>query len=344
MKLDNSIKLGDPIPLFHGNYEPIFIVGMNGSGTTMLLDSLGKHPNIFAYPRETRIIPNLIDNIDRFGDLEIDENFLCLWHSVLTIPAFRGKKYNSPKPPLPSNWRDFPRKLSAVLDAVFRSFAIKQGKSRWCEKTPHHLQHLLNLHTIFPHAKFIHIIRDGRDCAASFHRRWRRRPELTIYRWKKVIQEGKKQAEEINEHYLELKYEEITSKPRVWMNNICDHLKLPFDENLLLSSKRQSRDRNEEKRIEKNPYNWNQYFEESAVKRLEKIAGGYLQDLGYKTQSCAGNEDPTNINLLFWRWSDRIYEFSAKLSNKPPSAFISSIYWYLNRIIIAIKQSSSNRY
>ena len=187
MKLDASIQLGDSISVLNEQLSPVFIVGMNGSGTTMLLDSLGNHPDLYAYPRETRLIPNLIHNVDRYGDLNNDENFLRLWHAVLGIPAFRGKKYKSPKPPLPANWRDFPRNLAAVLDAVFRYFALTHGKIRWCEKTPQHVQHLQNLHAVFPGAKFIHIIRDGRDCAASFHRRWRRQPELTIYRWKKVI-------------------------------------------------------------------------------------------------------------------------------------------------------------
>ena len=344
MKIGTPIKLGDPIPVLHGNYEPVFIVGMNGSGTTMLLDSLGNHPELFAYPRESRVIPNLISNIDRYGDLKIDENFLYLWHSVLGIPAFRGKKYKSPKPPLPSNWRDFPRNIAAVLDAVFRYFAIKQGKSKWCEKTPQHVQHLQSLHAVFPDAKFIHMIRDGRDCAASLHRRWRRRPELTIYRWEKVIQESRKQAINLDGYYLELKYEEITSDPEKWMNTICDYLGLPFHESMLLSNKRQSRDRLKSKRIEKNPYNWSQYFEENTVKKLERIAGSCLQDLGYQIQTCAGNEDPPSINLVFWRWTDRIRELTARLNKKTPSKLISSLYWYLNRIAIAIKQSSTNRY
>ena len=148
----------------------------------------------------------------------------------------------------------------------------------------------------------------------------------------------------MDRYYLELKYEEITSDPEKWMNTICNYLDLPFHESMLLSNKRQSRDRLKSKRIEKNPYNWNQYFEENTVKKLERIAGSCLQDLGYQIQTCAGNEDPPSINLVFWRWTDRIRELTAKLNKKTPSKLISSLYWYLNRIAIAIKQSSTNRY
>ena len=344
MKLDASIKLGNSIPIWKEQFEPVFIVGMNGSGTTMLLDSLGNHPDLYAYPRETRLIPNLIYNLERYGDLNDDENFLRLWHAVLGIPAFRGKKYKSPKPPLPENWCDFPRNLAAVLDAVFRYFALVQGKTRWCEKTPQHVQHMKNLHAIFPGAKFIHIIRDGRDCAASFHRRWRRRPELTIYRWKKVIQEGRKQAKYMGDHYLELKYEDVTTNPELWLHRICEYLEIPFHKTLLLSNKRQSQNSQSSKRIEQNPHNWSQYFNENSLKKLERIAGSYLQELGYQTQFIACDEDPSTYKLDYWKWMDLIREHTAKLSRKSQSRTISSWYWYIRRIATAIKQSSTNRY
>ena len=30
--------------------SPVFVVGMNGSGTTMLADSLGRHPELYYAP------------------------------------------------------------------------------------------------------------------------------------------------------------------------------------------------------------------------------------------------------------------------------------------------------
>lgn len=39
--------------------EPIFIVGMNGSGTTMLLDCLGRHPQLYGFPLHSRVISKM---------------------------------------------------------------------------------------------------------------------------------------------------------------------------------------------------------------------------------------------------------------------------------------------
>ena len=64
--------------------------------------------------------------------------------------------------------------FAGIFNAIFQSFAARQGKRLWCEKSLQNMQHMEKLAHAFSHAKFIHIIRDGRDCAASLHQRWRR--------------------------------------------------------------------------------------------------------------------------------------------------------------------------
>lgn len=136
---------------------------------------------------------------------------------------------------MPANWKDFPRDMASVLDAAFRYFARTEGKSRWCEKTPQHLQHLGNISKLFPSAKFIHIIRDGRDCAASLERRFKRLPAHSIFRWKNVVRDGRKQGAELGDKYMEVKYEAVTEDPELWMRRICEFVGLPFHEDVLLS-------------------------------------------------------------------------------------------------------------
>ena len=40
--------------------DQIFVIGVNGSGTTMLAESLGKHPELYMFPEETRVLPYLV--------------------------------------------------------------------------------------------------------------------------------------------------------------------------------------------------------------------------------------------------------------------------------------------
>ena len=53
------------------------------------------------------------------------------------------------------------------LRTVMDSIADQQGVERWAEKTPAHLLYIPQIKEIIPEAQIIHIIRDGRNVAAS---------------------------------------------------------------------------------------------------------------------------------------------------------------------------------
>ena len=55
-----------------------------------------------------------------------------------------------------------------AIGAVFAAYAAERGKARWGDKTPLYMQYLPLLERLFPDARFVHLIRDGRDAALSF--------------------------------------------------------------------------------------------------------------------------------------------------------------------------------
>jgi len=55
-----------------------------------------------------------------------------------------------------------------AISAIFATYAAEQGKQRWGDKTPLYMQHLPVLERLFPDARYVHLIRDGRDAALSF--------------------------------------------------------------------------------------------------------------------------------------------------------------------------------
>lgn len=331
------------IPVLRLPCEPLFVVGMNGSGTSMLAESLGRHPELYANPQETRVIPHLIKNLHRFGDLEIDENFLRLWDTINRIPAFSMMNNGRP-PPIPANWQDFPRNLASILDAVFRYLAAKRGKQRWGEKTPQHIQHLNRLHGIFPAAKFVHIIRDGRDCAASFHRRWRRTPELTVYRWKQVVKAGREQGASLGDQYLEIRYEDLTTNPEQWMRQVCQFLDLPFHENVLSSRRPQSGSNDPDGKIEPNNEKWRQYFNKDQLISLESIAGRYLKELDYPVCYDAGDRNPSRVQINFWRAKDYSKQLISAVTIKLQGQSNKSWRHIYGEAIAAWQQWRSNRF
>ena len=261
----------------------------------MLTECLGRHPELYAFPGETRMIPHLIKDHARFGDLTIDANFRALWEYInRSIPDFRI--FNNHQPlSLPDDWRRCPRNLAALLDRIFRQFASVKGKSRWCEKSPNNSEHIEALAGLYPGAHFVHIIRDGRDCAASTNRRQYRNPALAIYRWRLIVAEARRQGQKLGDRYFELRYEDLTKDPSEWMQKICGFLELEFDERVLQSAMPQSAKRSalgdgEVGTIEQNSRKYRRYFSPAKLRRLEQISGKFLEELGYETEYAAGEK------------------------------------------------------
>ena len=289
--------------------EPVFVVGMNGSGTSMMLDSLGRHPELYAMPDETLMMPYIIMRAERFGDLRVNARFRRYWQFAINqIPALI-RFNNGVKPSLPPNWASFPRTVEGVFDGIFSTLAAPHGKRRWCEKTPDHVQHLPLLSSHFPSARFIHLVRDGREVARSIRRRQLRTPELVIYRWKKLVELGQRDGGKLGSRYLELRYEDLTSNPRHEMETVCQFLGIDFNEQVLRSKMPESPERKHLPSgslgvIAPNPAKWPQYFDTETIKRLEAIGGRKLSSLGYPVTDPTGDADPSFIKRHWWRAVD----------------------------------------
>ena len=331
---------------------PIFVVGMNGSGTTMLLDNLGRHPDLYAFPRETRILPFLIGRAEAM-DLTDDDQFLAMWELVLKQVVFELANDGEPLP-FPDDWRDTPRTIAGILDRVFMGLAERQGKQRWSEKTPQYVQHITKLAEIFPTAKFVHMIRDGRDSAASFHRRWKRKPELTIFRWKKVIGEGRRQAGDLADgRYLEVHYEHLTTDTEAWLRKICAFVELPWNPVVLESSqpylkgtamKGMGTGEAGSKTLVPNSGKWKAHFSERQVATLEGIAGKTLAECGYETSNPSGDRDLSKSERKRYGLRDNAIQFGREVWMKMTGQIERPWRVILARPAVAIRQNKHNQF
>lgn len=284
----------------------IFVVGYNGSGTTMIAECLGRHHQVYWFPGETSLIPFFLGKGAGRTDLEEDEQFRSFWREIAeSIPEFRRVNDGSP-PPMPDDWQRAERSAAGIFDAIFRDFAAREGKRLWCEKSPQNMQHMEEIAQAFPRAKFIHIIRDGRDCAASLHRRWRRTPKLIVHRWRRVVEDARRQGEAMgDDRYFEVRYEDLTRDPRSWMKDLLGFLDLPFSEDVLTSTRPQTNQGGEIGEIEAQPARWRSYFSPETIDELDRIAGPFLGELGYpRTLDTTEPKAPGKLQLLIWRSTD----------------------------------------
>jgi hypothetical protein len=316
---------------------------MNGSGTTKLPDSLRRHPDLYVLSKEYKVMPYVISELAQFGDLSRLEKRRKLADDIgRTMPYWHanGKKRLVLSDAELASCTSF----GEVVSSIYQHLAERDGKRRWGDKSPMNVQHVCAIAQHLPTCRFIHIIRDGRDAAQSFHRRWGFDPRHTIWRWKCVVRDGHRQGTALGQHrYLEVRYETLTAEPDAEMRRICAFLELPFDPEMLVSSMR-FMDANVAPvgagRIIRNSEKWRSYFDAHTIVALESLAGKQLADLGYQV-SVAGDTDLTPRERRYLRIRDAVA--------RTPRFFreyglLLALPRYVRYLSAALKQRSANRY
>ncbi len=138
-----------------------FVVGVPRSGTTLLRLMLDAHSEL-AIPPETHFIPKLIKLCEK-GSGDMRENALELITNHRRWPDFEISAEDL------AERLDRASKLdaTAVVRSFYETYAAAQGKTRWGEKTPQYLRMMGRIARTLPEARFVHIVRDGRDVALS---------------------------------------------------------------------------------------------------------------------------------------------------------------------------------
>jgi hypothetical protein len=132
-------------------HNPVFFVGCGRSGTTILSQTLAQHPDIAVYPNEAN---------------ELWHPHLYPWaKATMDAPPIWIDPYAFTQASLNQPGRD---SYDAYLQAVFGAYHFLHGGRVFLNKSvmvTFMIPHLLQL---FPEAKLIHLVRDGRAVALSY--------------------------------------------------------------------------------------------------------------------------------------------------------------------------------
>jgi hypothetical protein len=204
-----------------------FVVGAERSGTTLLRLMLDAHPDL-AVPPETHFIDRAVEACRDARDPR--RAF------IETVTSHR-------------RWGDFriegdnlerrisgiePFDLGEALRAFYGLYAQKFGKTRWGDKTPKYVHSMELIHRLLPEARFVHIIRDGRDVALSTRDLWfgPDSVEEAAQKWRSLIEKARVQSREVP-HYLEIRYEDLVSETEPTLRRICEFVDLRWDPGML---------------------------------------------------------------------------------------------------------------
>jgi hypothetical protein len=200
------------------------IVGVARSGTTLLRLMLDAHREI-SIPPETGFIPPIARLKSAGAALRED-----VFQTITRAPTWEDSTLSAE-----TLWETLaaiePFSVADGVRAFYRLYATQHGKSRWGDKTPLYCLHLDTIQTLLPEARFLHIIRDGRDVALSVRGLWftpGHDMESLARDWCARIETARRLSHQCR-HYLELRYEDLVRNPRQTLLRICEFLVLPYD-------------------------------------------------------------------------------------------------------------------
>ncbi|MDO6776601.1 sulfotransferase [Shewanella sp. 3_MG-2023] len=225
------------------NRTQFFVLGNPRSGTSMFRLMLNSHPEIVV-PPECGFAHWLSD---KYMAQDFDQEEI---YEVFSEDVFNSKKFETwhleQKDILEVLLENKPTSYECAIQCVYLAYAkIKSnGKDPAVlgDKNNYFIDHILELKAIFPKAKFILLIRDGRDVACSYLQIEKDdissiyKPSLSqsiediACEW---VLNNEKVLREVGSELFITRYEDLLSVPEETLSKVCEYLNLSFDQHML---------------------------------------------------------------------------------------------------------------
>jgi Sulfotransferase family len=275
---------------------PFFVVGVGRSGTTLLRMMLTHHPHL-ALPYESGFLTGYHERAAAFGPLDDDANLRRVVEAMLGEPAVRRWDHAFSVDEVLGRVRA--RTVAGVADAIYSDYAAAKGKARWGDKSDY-LDRMHVLHQMFPDAKYVHIIRDGRDVALSVMKLpWGPNDVVRAAEWwdTHVWLARRIGAVLGPERYLEVHYERLVAAPADELVRVCEFLGEPFSPAMLDYASGAEAAIPKETRtlhhgVDAAPYQqrvsaWKREMHPADLALFNRHAGRMLSELGYEVPAPA---------------------------------------------------------
>jgi len=212
--------------------SPFFIVGCGRSGTTLLRLVLSGHSRI-EIPPETWFLLPLVERLpltDELTPAQVEEAIELItgdyrWPDMQIAAADFARQARGLAEP----------RITTLMGLIYGDHLRREGKPRFGDKTPPYIGILPQIAILYPDARFIHVIRDGRDVAASFidvHFHggvWDRE-----FEWRRAVSLGLEyRASALAERILEVRYEEMVQDLEATTRRVCAFLGEAFEPGML---------------------------------------------------------------------------------------------------------------
>lgn len=214
--------------------RPIFVLGRQHSGNTMLTMMLGRHSKVHGNLGESRLIervPTLAklppaEKVRAMAELlrrsshpalepEALTELIGLLDAALAAMAADG---------------DPIARMADLTSLAMRQLTTSNGKERWAQKATSYVFYVDRLRTMFPRAKLVFLARNPFDIAASLKKRGDRGDFVrATIAWNQGVQRAQAAADTHPEHVRIVRYEDLVSDGTRVMPGLMAFLDLDFE-------------------------------------------------------------------------------------------------------------------
>jgi Sulfotransferase family/Uncharacterised nucleotidyltransferase len=268
-----------------------FFVGFARSGTTLLRAMVDSHPEI-TIPPESWFVTELAFGRRRYETLDgFDvERFVT---DLVAHEWFA--RWGVGEDSVRAAIREAaPGDYSSAIRNVFFHWATRQGKQRYGDKTPGYVTEVPLVAALFPEARIVHLIRDGRDVAMSYSDAFDVSTVNAIRLWRARVRDARAAGQALGDaRYLEIRYEDLVADPGSTLRTVCGFIGLPFSDRMLRHWDRAEQllaampDRHRHGNIKLRPTvglrDWRSQMPPHVARACGLLAGDLLDELGYES-------------------------------------------------------------
>ncbi|MFZ4451733.1 sulfotransferase family protein [Salibacterium aidingense] len=241
----NYVKGNNKVYKLQSDYyqsTPFFIVGSGRSGNTLLRSMLiGERENGIVIPPESYVLGNVVKKYHKMARVNnIKWEDLCAVVTSTFTNHQEFKLWGLDDRDIEKSLLEIPRdhrSLDQMIIRIYKLYGESLGidTKMWGDKTPLNVFNLNVINKTFPEAKFIHLIRDGRDVASSYVKSGLY-SDITeaCERWNQSLHHVNKFSKyKSSNKIMDIKYEDLIYHPEDELKRICDFLNISFSDSML---------------------------------------------------------------------------------------------------------------
>lgn len=263
----------------------------------MLRELLNASPEVWISDVESGFLPHVTRGIAAHGDLADRAAFERLAGALEATRAFWYWRRRGVAIDHDAWWAACPsRDWPGVIAGLFRIVhAAEMGETGvpwerlvWGDKTPRYMTEIPLLAGLFPASRFVHIVRDPRDCALSAAAAWGSAPLRTAHRWAEQVGRCRQDGAALGPaRFLELRYEDLVADVRGELARVFAFLGLPLPSDagrFLRVPENLGAGRGRTDVVAANRRKWATAMAPSLRRRIEAIAGELMDAYGYERE------------------------------------------------------------